>query len=381
MNNSFQLLFDVLNSFLKEEKLNTKEIDEKTLEELFILSKKHDLAHIVSDVLYNAGMLDADSEIAKYFKQAQFNALYRYTHQEHACNRVYQLFEEEKISYIPLKGSVIRDYYKEPYMRTSGDIDILIEEKNLEKAKQLLCEKLGFLVRAENKFHDISLYTPEGVHIELHFNILENMENIDRMLDKVWDYTEDTKTARKDMIPEYFMFHHIAHMYYHFVKGGCGMRTLVDLYILKNNMQFDEKILAKMCKESGVFKFYNSMCDLLDIWFSDGKHDEITEVLEEYILSGGVYGSVENKTLMKEKTKGKFSYVISRIFVPYSSLKYAYPIIKKHKYLYPVMTVKRWTEILNPKRRKRAQEEFKALNSTDCTREQSIEKIIKFFEL
>lgn len=29
--------------------------------------------------------------------------------------------------------------------------------------------------------------------------------------------------------PEFFAYHHLAHMKYHFVHGGCGIRTFLDL--------------------------------------------------------------------------------------------------------------------------------------------------------
>ena len=382
MNQSFDLLFASLKSFLKNEKLNIKEIDEKVLLDLFVLSKKHDLAHLVSDVLYNSGVISAESEIAPCFKQAQFDALFRYTRQDNAKQQIYNLFEEEKITFLPLKGSVLREFYEEPYMRTSGDLDILVKEKDVDRAKVLLCEKLGYTIKEENKVHDISLYTPDGVHIELHFNILEHLENIDKVLAKVWDYTEESSAFEKSMTPEYFVFHHIAHMYYHFVNGGCGVRPFVDLYVLRENMAYNEKGLKKLCDECNITKFYYTMLELQDIWFGEGKHTKITKIIEEYILTGGVYGSIENKTAIKETREGsKASYVLKRIFIPYDGMKYRYPIIQKYKSLYPATLVLRMVEALSPERRKRALREMQMLKNLDETSGKPIEEIIKFFEL
>ncbi len=382
MNQSFRLLFDCLKSFLKNEKLNMKEIDEKTLEELFVLSRKHDLAHLVSDVLYNSGVINEESEVAPYFKQAQFDALFRYTRQDNAKEQIYNLFEDEKITFLPLKGSVLRDFYAEPYMRTSGDLDILVKEKDINRAKSLLCEKLGYTIKDENKVHDISLYTPDGVHIELHFNILEHMENVDKVLKKVWDYTAESETSQKSMTPEYFMFHHIAHMYYHFVNGGCGVRPFVDLYILRENMDFSEKGLKKLCDECNITKFYYTMLELQDIWFGAGKHTKITKIIEEYILTGGVYGSIENKTAIQETEEGnKTGYILKRVFIPYNAMKYRYPVIKKHKFLYPAVVALRLIEAMAPKRRKRAIREMQMLKNLNGNDEKPIEEIIKFFEL
>ena len=382
MSQSFDLLFLCLKSFLKNEKLNINKTEDETLGELFVLARKHDLAHLVSDVLYNSGVINTESEIAPYFKQAQFDALLRYTRQENATTQICQLFEDEKIAFMPLKGSVLRDFYREPYMRTSGDIDILVKEEDINKAKNALCEKLGYTVKEENKVHDISLYTPDGVHIELHFNILEQTENIDKVLDKVWDYTEESQSFKKSMTPEYFMFHHIAHMYYHFVNGGCGVRPFVDLYVLRENLNFSERHLKALCDECDITKFYYTIMELCDIWFCDGKHTRITKIIEEYILTGGVYGSIENKTAIKKTEEGnKANYILKRIFIPYNGMKYRYPVIKKYKFLYPATLVLRMIEALSPARRKRAFREMQMVKNINEHREKPIEEIIKFFEL
>ena len=261
-------------------------------------------------------------------------------------------------------------------------IDILVKEEDVDKAKSLLCEKLGYTIKDENKVHDISLYTPDGVHIELHFNILEHMENVDKVLKKVWDYTAESETSQKSMTPEYFMFHHIAHMYYHFVNGGCGVRPFVDLYILRENLNFSEKGLKKLCDECNITKFYYTMLELQDIWFGAGKHTKITKIIEEYILTGGVYGSIENKTAIQETEEGnKTGYILKRVFIPYNAMKYRYPVIKKHKFLYPAVVVLRLIEALMPERRKRAIREMQMLKNLNGNGEKPIEEIIKFFEL
>ena len=199
---------------------------------------------------------------------------------------------------------------------------------------------------------------------------------------KVWNCTEESETYQKSVTPEYFMFHHIAHMYYHFVNGGCGVRPFVDLYILRENMTYDEKAVKKLCDECNIKKFYYTMLELQDIWFGEGKHTKITKIIEEYILTGGVYGSIENKTAIKESEEGnKGSYILKRIFIPYNGMKYRYPIIKKHKSLYPAVLVLRLIEAMAPKRRKRALREIQMLKNLNENGENQIEEIIKFFEL
>ena len=70
-------------------------------------------------------------------------------------------------------------------MRTSCDIDILVREQDIDTAAQAIGEKLGYRYESKN-YHDISLKSESGVHLELHFSLKENEENIDGLLSDCW---------------------------------------------------------------------------------------------------------------------------------------------------------------------------------------------------
>lgn len=386
MDSTLTLLFAALRNFLSGESISNDikdNISSQDLEALYQLADQHDIAHIVGDVLYKNGMLSGDEEVSKKFEQSQLTALFRYTGQDAAQAQIFQLFELEKITFIPLKGSIIRQYYPEPYMRTSCDLDILVPEDKLEDAKNCLVSQLGYTVNTEHKYHDVSLYSPKGVHVELHFSINENVECIDRLLSKVWQYAEDDETLKyqKSESPEYFIFHHISHMFYHFIDGGCGIRPFLDLYLLRQKMKYDEKTVLKMCEECNILKFYDTVKQLMNIWFGNQSYDEITRIMEYYILTGGVYGDINNLIAMKQNMmSSRIGFLISRVFLPYKTMKYRYPILEKHKWLYPVMTVWRWIESVLPSRSYRTASEFRALK--DATEDSdNINKLMKFLEL
>lgn len=48
------------------------------------------------------------------------------------------------ISYMPLKGSLIRDWYPEPWMHTCTDMEILVKKEDIECATAILCEKFSY---------------------------------------------------------------------------------------------------------------------------------------------------------------------------------------------------------------------------------------------
>jgi len=143
------------------------------------------------------------------------------------------------------------------------------------------------------------------------------------------------------------MFHIIAHMSYHFQTGGCGIKPFIDLYLLEQKLDYDKNKLMDFCKRAGVDKFYDCVRQVIDVWFSEAPHTEVTRRIEDYVLSGGVYGTQANHVAVQQERAGnKFHHIITRIFQPYKSLKIKYPILVKHPWLTPVYQVVRWVQML-----------------------------------
>ena len=86
---------------------------------LYKLSKAHDLAHLVGDTLIKNDLIGNDEIKEKYQKQVMI-AIYRYEKINYELNRLRSALNEAQIPFIPLKGSVLRQYYPEPWMRTSS---------------------------------------------------------------------------------------------------------------------------------------------------------------------------------------------------------------------------------------------------------------------
>lgn len=96
--------------------------------------------------------------------------------------------EKACIPFIPLKGSVLRDLYPEGWMRTSSDIDILVKQDDVEKAADILVEKLGYS-RKVGTTREISFFSPLQIHLELHFDLIEDTVSKEQndILSKIWN--------------------------------------------------------------------------------------------------------------------------------------------------------------------------------------------------
>lgn len=365
--NTETLLFALLRAAVCGETI-TDEVKNACTEENLIqvcaLAQKHDLAHLIGHAVGNLGL--PESDILMKLKRLAIQAVYRYVKQDCEFERICQMLEQAQIPFIPLKGAVIRKLYPEPWMRTSCDIDILIHESDLEKAIDLLTSVLQYSTDHKKNYHDVSLFSKQGVHLELHFSIQETMENIDRLLSRVWDYAYPVTQYRFALQNEFLMFHLLAHMSYHFIGGGCGIRPFLDIFLLRKQKKYDEFMLRGYLAQCGIEKFYDSVLDLINVWFQGGTSTALTGRMERYLLSGGTYGSQEQRIAVRQQRQGgRLGYLLSRVFMPYRVLKIRYRVLERYPILFPVMQVYRWIELLFGGRLNRSVKEAKIVWQTD----------------
>lgn len=367
----------------QNEKIVLPEISARFLIEVYKLSKAHDVAHLVGDALNKSGVFEnlpvdldeneraAISKVKEKFDEQIFTAVYRYENINYELERLKETLEEAEIPFIPLKGSVIRKYYPEPWMRTSCDIDILVKEKDADNAAEYLQTQLQYGVDRKGQ-HDVSMFTASNVHVELHFKLLDSdFKQVKDLID-VWSGDEISLLSDSEyqMSKELFLLYHIYHMAKHFVHGGCGIKPFIDLWIIKNKVGFDEEKAQKMLQESGLLAFFERSTDLVNVWFEGKEHSEITQEMEDYILQGGVYGTLKQNLAMSQNKKGgKFRHLMSRIFLSYKDMAVYYPSLKKCPILFPFYQARRWCRILFCGGRKAAMNEIK-VNKNITTEEQ-----------
>ena len=334
---------------------------------IYKLSKSHDLAHLVGDALIKNDLVKNDEVKAKFQKQIML-AVYRYEKMNYELGRLRTVLNEVQIPFIPLKGSVLRQYYPEPWMRTSCDIDVLVHGEDLQRMVSYLSDNLGYRRESQNS-HDISMFTQGGVHVEVHYDLVEDnrANSAAAVLKQIWNVAvkHDGCNYQYEMPDEMFYFYHIAHMAKHFVStGGCGIRPFLDIWVLNHRIDFNREKREKLLSDGGLSVFAKQAELLSEVWFGNAEHTEITKQMEGYILRGGVYGTTTNRVaVQQQKQGGKMKYALSKIFIPYDAIKFHYPILQKHKWLTPIMEVRRWGKLIFCGHLKRTVKELK-YNST-----------------
>ncbi len=323
--------------------------------ELYDVSRTHDVTHIVGLALANNGIQNADS-IGREFKNSIFSLMYRYENVKFASENVCNALEEAKIPYIPLKGEVIRKLYPQEWMRTGCDIDILIHESDVDAAAKFITCELGYREDGRGT-HDVQLLSPDGVCVELHFRLIEERQslNFTNVLDRAWDYARPTEGGkyRYELSDDMLYFYHVAHMAKHFVQGGCGLRSFIDLWLLNQSKNLQTPQIRSLLEEGGLSKFEHQAYSLSRVWFSGDEHSEATAAMENFIMSGGQFGTSFNYMLLEQhKSGGRLKYFASRIFIPFEDLKRQYSTVNKYPFLAPFFQISRLFSLIFGARKK-----------------------------
>jgi hypothetical protein len=352
-------------------------------EALVRIAKKHDLSHLVYDALVKNG-LPCSSQFAM---QQYYASIWRAEQMDYELNRMIHLFEQEGIDFIPLKGAVMRPLYPEPWMRTSADIDILFREQDAERALDIVDKKLGYYRKPEDTtpHHKTAIAPENNVHLEIHNELFEDYHigsKVRSLDNEIWIRSNPEKNFAHllRMSDACFYFYHIAHMAKHLsLAGGCSIRGLIDLWLLENLPQKNDPERKELLEKAGLLTFATQMGALTEAWMKN--KDVPSEDLEQFILSGAMYGTTKSSitTGIKANKVGRF--ILKRIFLPYDFLKHEYPLLLKHRYLTPLFQVIRWTKVFRPDYRKRLRLQTAALAHIDREDIDQIARIHKILDI
>lgn len=267
---------------------------------------------------------------------------------------VISAFEKNGIKFLPLKGYYLKKFYPKSEMRYATDYDILIDEKQIDKVHEV-AKSLGMVLKQKGDHHDIFYFPGTKTVFEFHKSIFEG--NLKETFGNGFDRAR-LKEGYKyfyELPPEDFYISILGHSAYHFAHGGgVGIRHVIDVYLYKKAYKFDKEYLERELEKCGLTDFRKQFEKLADYLFADGKGDEFTEKLVDYVLDSSVLGNEEKKqasdivsnTSDNKIKSAKSKTLLKLIFPPFKTMKGYYPILKKLPILLPFCYVVRWFTVL-----------------------------------
>ena len=348
MKNAITLLTEIIKTEVFGAPFSPFTLSTEEAIELFRLAKRHELTPIVGNAVCRKEV-DADERVKDLFEKESFIALYNYEMMTKELETLSSLFESAQIPFMPLKGAVLRGYYPAPWMRTSGDVDILVHKADHERAKQIFLAN-GYRFEHENDCH-ANFVSPSGILFELHSRLFrkETLPLAAKLLEDPWAHAHPVRDGGylHALSDDVFYLYHVAHLAKHYLNGGCGIRFFLDLWILEQRLPKASPLRDSMLADAGLLAFAKHAKALCGVWFHGDTHSQTTKEMESYLLSGGVYGSPETNVSVRYAKRGrKRRYIFNRIFLPYKALKSVYPVLEKKKWLFPFLQVRRWCRLI-----------------------------------
>ena len=277
---------------------------------------------------------------------------------------------------MPLKGSILKDWYPKFGMREMADNDILFDATKRQQVRDIFVNR-GYSIEFYNKSNHDAYEKPPIYNFEMHVALFdEDYSTLQKKYENVVDrLVQDEKIPfRYHFTPEDFYVFVVAHAYKHYSHGGTGIRTLADFYVM-NRKPGKTLVWVYVVSELlglGILEYERDSRKLSQKLFGDAKTVLRSDLTEEenqmlaYYLGATTYGNLFNWTLhrMQEfqpdgeplttKTKGK--YIISRMFPNMEWCRRYVPVVYKFPVLLPFYWVWRLIYKGITKRRKVTQE-------------------------
>ncbi|HPT89028.1 MAG TPA: nucleotidyltransferase family protein [Bacilli bacterium] len=304
-------------------------------------------------------------------------AFYLFTKKDVITNldilEISELFSNNQIKHIFLKGSFLKQIYPESYMRLMGDIDVLVSEEDLPKASKVFAE-YGYKHFLTNQSHTCYISNRKTL-IEVHGRL--NSEDTDRytkFLKRTWEEVYQISDYRYELNPEYNLVYLLIHLVKHLNSSGIGVRSVLDIGIFVNYFydNLNEEKLMMFLQETKLELFFKNMLWLNEKCFGfdfskylEGfnQDESFLEEVTDYIILSGVHGFgkdfnrftpriTSHVRKANNSRKGKFKHLIVTIFPSKKSMLPSYRYLNKYPFLLPWAWISRWTKLVfkNPKR-------------------------------
>ena len=193
--------------------------------------------------------------------------------------RLSERLRSEGASFVMVKGQGVAQCYEKPLWRASGDVDLLLDKDNYEKAKRVLFP-IAYDIETENVATKHQALKIMGVDVELHgrmpFSLSRKADKIvDEVIDKVLHEASGSVALNTNLsnntnlaevpVPQadehvFLVFTHFLH---HFFIEGVGLRQICDwcrlLFCYREKL--DLRVLESRIRRAGLMSewrvFYN----------------------------------------------------------------------------------------------------------------------------
>lgn len=248
---------------------------------------------------------------------------------EDAVGRFARLMKENGIAYVVFKGLAVARYYPEPFVRTMGDVDFYVPQRDFLRAVEVIERRLNVVMDKEDVDKHYS-FDWQGIRFEMHYQIEtfgshRHQLCFDRMIDEAMaEHTDSFTVCDSDgnetevsvLPPTEDLIVVFKHWFNHLLVEGVGLRQTLDLAVLLNAYRDKINVGRLMTALDGIgyMKAFRAMLAMmkryfgfewLDSNFVLGCRDErYADKLMAAVMESGNFGrkAYRNHTTGKKKS-------------------------------------------------------------------------------
>lgn len=344
----FEDVLELLRAFIygEEPKLSGK----SNIEELLKFAYRQKLLGIFAYMNKRWSLFD--SKKAKSLDAAYYSALFESTVRCSKFLKLSEFLSENKIEHMPVKGYYIRELYPVKELRSFGDIDILIHEKDRKRCDSLM-KSLGYTVK--NDWEPTYSYIKDDEYYEIHTNLfdvrLKDRADMTEYFSSAWLHAKKDSGLRFVPDTEFHLIYIICHLAKHLSTGGAGIRMYLDvaLYILRYDSAISWERTEEEFKKLGLERFFHTVLSAVNEWFYvkascdfENFGEELSELLE-FTLDSDIFGHSRDNSAIKLRGEGrsKKRTALKILFPPAEQLENRYTFLKRSRLLLPLAWIVR----------------------------------------
>lgn len=329
MDKNVSALFCLIKSGLWEQGIQLSALEDIDYDEIFRLAEEQSVLGLVTAGMEHVRDVKIPQEVLLQF----IGSTLQIEQQNHNMNefvaQLTDLLRKEEVQALLVKGQGIAQCYEKPLWRASGDVDLLLDRVNYDKAKKILMPKSETV--GNEVVDELHLgMTINGWEVELHGTLHSELSfKIDKQIDEIQNTVfkegkiRSWRNGDTEVIlpaPDEDVIFVFVHILQHFFKGGIGLRQICDWCRLlwKYRETVDVDLLKKRLLSMGLMTEWWSFGSLaveylgmpehaMPFYSSNKRWKKKAEKIIAFILEVGNFGHnrdmsyYDSKTYLKRK--------------------------------------------------------------------------------
>lgn len=303
--------------------------------ELLALAQRQAVTAIVCEQLLR--LPDIPEPRAKELERLRLNCIQRDASERAAAEEILGALSKAGIRCMPLKGICLKQFYRRSYHRSMSDIDILTDFSAYKEIREIM-ETLGYVCEGEVKRNHFN-FRRGSQEIEFHEVLLSVDAYGETFSRDAWARTHtissDGCVFHMNSTQQYL--YALLHLLQHYLKGGVGIRFLLDVCLLLKEAPPNDDELLRVLQPLDLVGFERSVRSFSKILRTDRDPNAEELLFVKHLLEGNQYGATTQRAAQEIVRSGsRTKRILRALFEPKSVLLEVYPRLNRTPWLYPL---------------------------------------------